>query len=259
MNVGAPIEADTETTEVVKPRMRTFNNPAEFAQTTAVFRAAPGDYRLDAALAQPLTMRLGVVATVRIDDLRLLKRPTAYAANGWNSVNERQQLGDVITVRCGQDCADGNAIGIYENVVLGTGSRAIGGVRTSFSPAPTARTDDESTAAREKSSSPASRNLASSSSCNCFHTPAFCQSRKRRQQVDPEPNPNLVDRSRQRIPVLSTNRMPFRAARFETGNRPGYFLRRGFGAGSNGSISVHNSSSTIGALILGSGCSDNQG
>lgn len=55
---------------------------------------------------------------------------------------------------------------IDEDVMLGTWSRAIRGVRTSFSPAPTARTDDESTAAREKSSSPTSRNFASSSSCN---------------------------------------------------------------------------------------------
>ena len=74
-------------------------------------------------------------------------------------------------------------------------------------------------------------------------TPAFCQSRNRLQQVEREPNPNFVDRSRQRIPVLSTNRMPFSAALFATGNRPGYFLRRGFGIGSNGSISAHSDSS----------------
>ncbi|MGF6472600.1 hypothetical protein QFZ89_007851 [Paraburkholderia youngii] len=259
VNVGPTFEANAKTTEVVKPRMRTFDNPAEFAQTTAVFCPALGDHRLDAALAKFLPMRLGVIATVCVDDLGLLKRPATYAANRWNGVKQRQQLGDVVTIRASEDRADRNAIGVYENVVLGTWSRAIRGVRTSFSPAPTARTDEESTAAREKSSSPASRNFASSSSCNRFHTPAFCQSRNRRQQVDPDPNPNLVDRSRQRIPVLSTNRMPFSAARFATGNRPGYFLRRGLSEGSNGSISVHSSSSTIGAPILGSSCSGGQG
>jgi hypothetical protein len=36
-------------------------------------------------------------------------------------------------------------------------------------------------------------------------------------------------------------------------------LRRGFRVGSNGSISAHSSSSTIGAPILGSRCSDDQG
>jgi hypothetical protein len=259
VNVGPTFEANAKTTEVVKPRMSTFDNPAEFAQTTAVFCPALGDHRLDAALAKFLAMRLGVIATVCVNDLGLLKRPATYAANRWNGVKQWQQLGDVVAIRASEDRADRNAIGVYEDVVLGTWSRAIRGVRTSFSPAPTARTDEESTAAREKSSSPASRNFASSSSCNRFHTPAFCQSRNRRQQVDPDPNPNLVDRSRQRIPVLSTNRMPFSAARFATGNRPGYFLRRGLGEGSNGSISVHNSSSTIGAPILGSSCSGGQG
>ena len=259
MNVGATFEANTKTTEVVKPRMSTFDNPAEFAQTTAVLCPALGNHRLDAALAKLLAMRLGVIATVCVDDFGLLKRSATYAAHRWNGVNEWQQLSDVIAIRACHDRADRNAVSVYQDVVLGTWSRAIRGVRTSFSPAPTARTEEESTAAREKSSSPASRNFASSSSCNRFQTPAFCQSRNRLQQVEPEPKPNFVDTSRQRIPVLSTNRMPFSAALFATGNRPGYFLRRGFGVGSNGSIRAHSSSSTIGAPILGSRCSDGQG
>lgn len=259
MNVGPTFEANTKTTEVVKPRMSTLDNPAVLTQTTAVFCAALGDHWLDAALAKFLTMRFGVIAAVCVDDRGFLKRSATHAANRWDGVNQWQQLGDIVAIRAGQDRADRNAIGVYEDVVLGTWTRAIRGVRASFSPAPTARTDDESTAAREKSSSPASRSFASSSSCNRFQTPAFCQSRRRRQQVEPEPNPNLVDRSRQRIPVLRMNRMPFSAARFETGNRPGYFLRRGFGAGSNGSISAHSSSSMIGALILRSSCLGGQG
>jgi hypothetical protein len=40
--------------------------------------------------------------------------------------------------------------------------------------------------------------------------------------------------------------MWFRAARSETGPRPEYFLRRGFGAGSEGSIIAYSSSSAIG-------------
>jgi hypothetical protein len=40
MNVGAMIEADTKTPKVVEPHMRTFNNPAEFAQATTMFGAA---------------------------------------------------------------------------------------------------------------------------------------------------------------------------------------------------------------------------
>lgn len=243
------VRSECEDDGSVKRRMSTFDHPAEFAQTTAVLCAAPGDHRFDAAFAKFLAMWFGVVAAIGVDDSGLLKRSATHAANRRNRINERQQLGEVVAVRAGQDCTDGDAVGIDEDVVFGTGTRAIRGVRTSFSPAPTARTDDESTAAREKSSWSASRNFASSSSCSRSHTPAFCQSRKRRLQVGPEPNPNFVDRSHQRIPVLNTNRMPFSAARLETGRRPGYFLRRGFGGGSKGSINAQSSSSMIGVPI----------
>ncbi len=127
--------------------------------------------------------------------------------------------------------------------------RDISGVRASFWPAPTARTDDESTAEREKSIWSAARSLASNSSWRRSHTPALCQSRSRRQQVAPEPKPSWVGRWFHRMSVLSTNRMLFNVARFGTGNRPGFFVRRGFGGGSNGSMSIHNSLSTIGACI----------
>lgn len=94
MNVGPTFEANAKTTEVVKPRMSTFDNPAEFSQTTAVFCPAPGNHRLDAALAKFLAMRLGVIATVCVDNLGFLKRPATYAANRWNGVDQWQQLGD---------------------------------------------------------------------------------------------------------------------------------------------------------------------
>jgi hypothetical protein len=226
-----------------------FNDPTEFAQATAMFSAAPCDHRFDAAFAQSLTMRIGIVTTIGIDDLGFLKWSTARAADRGNRVDERQQLGDVVAVGAGQNGADGNAVGVYEDVVLGTGSRAIRGVRASFSPAPTARTDEESTAAYERSICPDSRNLSSSSSCSRSHTRALRQSFSRRQQVAPEPKPNTVGRWFHRRPVFNTNRMPFNAARSDTRGRPGCSLRRGLGGGSNGSISVHNSSSMIGASI----------
>ena len=214
-----------------------------------MFSAAPCDYRFDAAFAQSLTMRIGIVTTIGIDDLGSLKWSAARATDRRNRVDERQQLGDVVAVRAAQDGADGNAIGVYEDVVLGTGSRAIRGVRASFSPAPTARTDEESTAAYERSICPASRSLSSSSLCSRSRTPALRQSFSRRQQVAPEPKPNTVGRWFHRRPAFNTNRMPFNAARSDTRGRPGCSLRRGLGGGSNGSISVHNSSSIIGVSV----------
>lgn len=43
MNVGATFVAKAKTTEVLEPRMSMFDKPAEFAQSTAVFCAAPDD------------------------------------------------------------------------------------------------------------------------------------------------------------------------------------------------------------------------
>jgi hypothetical protein len=249
VNVGATFKANAKTTKVMEPCVSTLDHPSKFAETATVFGPALCEHRLDAAFAQFPAMWFGVVAAIGVNNFGLLKRPATCTADRLNGIDERQQLGNVVAVRAGQDGTDGDAIRIDKDVMLGTGSRAIRGVRASFSPAPTARTDDESTAAREKSSWPASRSFTSISWCSRSHTPAFCQSCKRRQQVEPEPYPNLIDRSHQRIPVLNTNRMPFSAARSETRRRPGYFLRRGFGGGSKGSINAHSSSSMIGVPI----------
>ena len=249
MNVRSALEANAKTPETMEPRMSPFNDPTELAETATVFGAAPGDDRSDSTLAKLAAMRVGVVATVGVDDLGFAKRSAASAANRRDSVDQRQQLRDIIAVRAGHDHADRNAVRVYEDVVFGPWSCAIGGVWPSFWPAPTARTDDESTAAYEKSSWPDSRSLSSSSPCSLSHTPACCQSCNRRQQVAPEPKPNRVGKWFHRIPVFSTSRMPLSAVRSETGNRPGYRWRRGLGGGSSGSISAHNSSSMIGAGI----------
>lgn len=235
---------------MMEPGVRTFNDPAILAKTTAIFGTAFGDYRLDTTIAQRASMQLGVVTTIGVNDTRSSQWMAAQSANWWNRVDQRQQLRDVVDIRASQDRGERRAVGIGDDVVLGTGSRSIGRVWPSFWPAPTARIDDESTAAREKSIWSAARSFASNNSYRRSHTPAVCQSRSRRQHVTPEPQPISAGRSRQHSPVLRTNRMPVSAARFETGKRPGFFSRRGLGGGSNGSIKVHSSSSMISLPIF---------
>ncbi len=249
MNVGAALETNTEATEVMQPGMRAFNDPAIFPQAAAAFGAALGDHRLDTAIAPRSSMSLGVVTAIGVDHAWSLQWVAAQATNRRNRVDQRQQLRDVVDVGASQDRSERRPVGVGDDVVLRTGSRAIGRVGPSFWPAPTARIDDESTAAHQKPIWSAARSFASSSSCKRSHTPAACQSRSRRQHVTPEPHPISTGRSRHRSPVLRTNRRPVSVARFETGRRPGFYSRRGFAGGSNGSISVHNSSSMIGFPI----------
>lgn len=157
---------------------------------------------------------------------------------------------DVIAVGTGQDCPDRCAVGVGGEVVFGTGARSISGVRASFfSPAPTARIDEESAATRAKSIWFTARSLVSSNACNASHTPASCQPRSSRQQLTPELHPIPAGRSRQRMPVFSTNRMPVSTARCGTGLRPGYLNRRGLAGGRSESIRFHNSPSMIGLPI----------
>ncbi len=249
MDLGQSLVADSQTMEIMEPGMSTFDYPSILSKSAAMFSAALCENRFNTPIAQFLSVCFGVISAICIDHLRLLQGATAYATDDWNRVDERQQLCDVMAIRTGQDDRERHPVCVGRDMVLGARSRTVYGVRPSFWPAPIARTEDESTTTRDKSIWPAARNSASSSSCNRSQTPASCQSRKRRQQVTPEPQPISAGRSRQRSPVRNTNTMPLNAARSGTGLRPGYFSRRAFGWGSKGSIRCHNSSSMIGLSI----------
>ncbi len=122
MNVSAPLEVKMKVLEVVEPRVSPFNHPAEFPQAAALFRTTLGDYRLDAAFAKSLMMPVRIVATIGIDDLRLLKWPVSHATKPRDRVNQRRQLGEVVATRTVQDRADGNVVCVDEEVMFGTGS-----------------------------------------------------------------------------------------------------------------------------------------
>lgn len=128
MNVGAALETNTEAAEVMQPGMCAFNDPAIFAQAAAMFGMALGDHRFDTAIAQRSSMSLGVVTAIGVDNARPLQRVAAQSANRRNRVDQRQQLRDVVDVRPSQDRCKRRAVGVGDDVVLGAGSRAIGGV-----------------------------------------------------------------------------------------------------------------------------------
>jgi len=79
------------------------------------------------------------------------------------------------------------------------------------------------------------------------HTPARCQSRRRRQHVIPDPQPSSGRSICQGMPLRRTNRMPMRHARSESRGRPPFGRRRGVGR--NGSTRSHNGSGSSAAAI----------
>jgi hypothetical protein len=115
-----------------------------------------------------------------------------------------------------------------------------------FAP-PGAGTLAESREARDQSSRPASLSRWSKVWCSRSHTPACCQSRSRRQQVMPLPQPSSWGSISQGMPLLRTNTMPVNAARLLIRGRPPLGL--GGSGGKSGSITAHSSSVTNGLLI----------
>jgi hypothetical protein len=141
----------------------------------------------------------------------------------------------------------GKTLGVGQHMVFDALLPAIRGVGAGVRPPKTARAEPLSTSARDQSITPAPFRCPSRTCCTAFHTPARCQSRSRRQQVIPEPQPSSCGKSTHAIPVRKTNKMPVSALRFATGGRP----PRGYvrGGGSNGSINAHKPSGRIGRAM----------
>lgn len=233
----------------MQPGMCALDDPARDAKTTAVFGAPTCDHRRNAAFHQSNAMGIGVVSAVGLQRLGPLLGAAHLACDRWNAVDQRYELSHIVVIRRGQYGSQRNALRLGEDVVLATRTTAIGWVRSSFFPAPTARIEELSAMAREKSNWSAPRNFASSVRCNRSHTRRRCHNRNRRQHVMPEPQPISLGNISQGMPDFNTNRIPVSTRRLHNGFRPVYRLRRCF-FGKSGSISPHSSSSINGCDIL---------
>ncbi len=97
--------------------------------------------------------------------------------------------------------------------------------------------------ARSQSSRSAYWRCSSKVWWRAFQTPASCQSRSRRQQVTPKPQPISWGSISQGIPDFRTNRIPVKAARLDTLGLPPSGL--GGSGGKSGSTLSQSSSDTI--------------
>src|SRR5258708_22032393 len=218
------------------------NNPSINAQTTAMLGITFCQDRFDALLPQHLA--------------RTFAGAPSFAADWRNRLDQGQQLRNVVSVRTGHRGRQRNAARVGNQMMLAARFPAIRGIWPCFFPPCTARTEEESTIARDQSIWSACCKLASSTSWIFFHTPAFCQACKRRQAVIPEPQPNSCGRCSHGRPVLSTNRIAHSAWRLPSGLRPGYRRRRRFGRGKSDSTISHNSLSRIGLAITAPPCAE---
>jgi hypothetical protein len=101
---------------------------------------------------------------------------------------------------------------------------------------------------REKSSVSAPRRWSSKIVRIFSQVPSACQSRRRRQQVMPQPQPISRGKSSQGIPVLRTKRMPVKALRSSSLGCPPLGL--GVHLGRIGSIIAQSSSGKRGFAMV---------
>src|SRR5712691_10217063 len=136
VNVGQPFVSNSESAKPMQPSDGALHHPASLAQSATVLGSAPCDLGLDTQGEERRTMRVGIVSTVSLHQLGLSPRSTAFASNGRDGLNQRQQLGHVVAIGLGQNDRERNALRVDEEVMFRAGTTAIGWVRSSFFPAP---------------------------------------------------------------------------------------------------------------------------
>lgn len=248
MNFRRALETQTQTTKLMQPCEGAFHDPTMNSEPTAMGSMASSQHGLNVPCPQLLPMWLGIVAPIPLHAFGTPTRSSELAPHRGNRFDQRQQLRHIMGIRTCQRRGQGNALRVRDDMVFAPRFGSIGGVRSCFFPPNTARTELLSTTARDQSSCSAMWSFSNNTRCSCGQTPAHCQSRKRRQQVMPEPQPISCGKSSQGMPVFKTKRMPVKAFRLSSGLRPGCRRRRGL-LGINGSIKCQSSSSTSGFAI----------
>ena len=118
MDVVAAVVADEQSLVVVEPGEGALDDPARFAEAGAVLGLAASDLRFDPAGSELAAVLVVVVAAVGGEALGASTRPADLAAYGRHTVDQRQQLGDVVAVAAGERPGERDTAAVYEQVVL---------------------------------------------------------------------------------------------------------------------------------------------
>lgn len=247
MDIAAAFVADGEAAELCEPSQGPLDDPPVSPQSLAALDTAAGDPVLDATAGESLTTAAVVIGFVGVQLRRPFAWPSPALADWWDSIDDRLQHPAVVDVGACQLQREGNALRIGEDVALRAGLAPVGRVRACRRPPFFAAIEALSREARLKSIPFWRPSRSRSARCRRSHTPAFCQSRKRRQQVMPEPQPISRGSNSQGVPERNTNRIPVSAARSDVRGRPPFGLARS--AGSSGAISAHRPSGRSGLAI----------
>lgn len=174
MDLVSAVVADEQSFELVQPGEGAFDDPAVAAEPGAMLDPSASDLGDDAAAAQLAAVLVVVITTVGADPFGSPTRTAGFASDGRDTVEQRQQLGDVVAVAARDRPGERDPGRVYEQVMLGAVSGSVNRARARFGAPFFACTWLPSTTARDHSISPAARNSANSTSCSRCHTPARC-------------------------------------------------------------------------------------
>ena len=129
MDVVAAVGADEESAACVEPGEGAFDDPAVSAEAGAVLGLAASDQRLDATLPEQAAVLVVVVAAVGNQCPGSASCPSDPATHGRHSVEQLEQLGDVVAVAAGERPGERDPGRVYEQVMLGAVSGSINRAR----------------------------------------------------------------------------------------------------------------------------------
>ena len=242
MNICSALITDFQTTIAVQPGKGSFDYPTMFTKPFLTFYSAPGNSWSDPACSQGLAIMPTIVPFVGVQFLRTLSRATTLLMNSRDGIHHSFQHGRFMHIGSRVSYNEWDSSSFDHNMALRARFAAICWVRAGRFAPPGAGTMPASRLARDQSNCSAPASFSNSVWCSRSQTPAACQSRNRRQQVIPLPQPISAGSVSQGMPVCRTNKTPAKTARLETRGLPPFgFLGSG---GSRGSILCHSSSLT---------------
>lgn len=247
MDVASALVAGDEPAEAVNPGERAFDHPPVPTQLLTGLDAASCNAGSNPPTAASLSAASMIVCLVGVQLVWSASRPPRLPSDRWDAVEQFLERHAVVGVGAGQHEGERKAVPIGDQVALRAEPASVGRVRPGLVTPLLAARDALSMQARLQSIRSAARRRRSNSRCNPSQTPASCQSRRRRQQVTPDPHPISSGSISHWIPVRSTNRIPVSAARSGTRGLPP--RGRGGTTGSNGSMIDHRASETRGDAI----------
>ncbi len=188
-----PTSPESEHVRFCHLRKDYFHDPAVPAEAGAGVHATPRDAGPDAARGQRARDEGGGVRLVRVELGGAPARSPHPPAHRRDRVDAPRDHGDLVLVRGRQELRERNARRVGDDVPLRAWTTAVrrgepGHFLGDGAP-PFARTVHAATTARSQSRASAPRSSARTACCKASQTPAACQSRSRRQQVMPEPQP----------------------------------------------------------------------